>query len=189
MARVYMIRHGSPASTWGDAHTSDPGLDDNGHAQAEAASKALLALPQPPKLVISSPLARCRETAAPFARAIATTARIEARVAEIPTPAAIAQADRPAWLRNAFTQNWPDIEGDINYATWRDQVAAAVAASADTAVFSHFVAINAAVSAATNDQRVLCFQPGHCSITVFETDGHKLTLIQRGAEAQTKIVV
>ncbi|MFT3727681.1 MAG: histidine phosphatase family protein [Terricaulis sp.] len=189
MPRVYMIRHGSPASTWGDNANADPGLDDKGHAQAREAAKALLALPQPPRFVISSPLARCRETAAPFADTLKTAPRIEHNVAEIPTPSGISLEARPAWLRNAFTQNWSDVEGDINYARWRDQVAATVAASADTAVFSHFVAINAAVSAATNDARVLCFQPGHCSITVFDTDGKALTLIERGAEAQTKIVV
>ena len=189
MPRVYIIRHGSPASTWGDNANADPGLDAKGRAQAQDAATALLALPQPPRFVISSPLARCRETAAPFAKAVGSAPRIEHHVAEIPTPAAIALEDRPAWLRHAFAQDWSDIEGDIDYAVWRDQVAATVTASADTAVFSHFVAINAAVSAATNDPRVLCFQPCHCSITVFETDGKKLTLIQRGAEAQTKIVV
>jgi hypothetical protein len=51
------------------------------------------------------------------------------------------------------------------------------------------VAINAAVSAATNDARVLCFRPDHTSITVFETDGKHLTLIERGAEAETRVVV
>jgi broad specificity phosphatase PhoE len=189
MPRVYMIRHASPASTWGDNANTDPGLDDKGHAQAKAAAKALLALPQPPRLVISSPLARCRETAAPYAKARGATPRIEAKVGEIPAPAAIALEMRPFWLRSAFDGVWSGIEGDIDYPAWRDAVAATVAANADTAVFSHFVAINAAVSAATNDARVLCFRPDHTSITVFETDGKHLTLIERGAEAETRVVV
>lgn len=189
MARVYMIRHGNPASIWGDAASADPGLDEKGHAQAQTAAKALLALPQPPRLVVSSPLARCRETAAPFAQAIRATPRIETKVGEIPAPAGISLDMRASWLRAAFDGVWSGIEGDIDYAAWRDGVAATVAASADTAVFSHFVAINAAVSAATNDPRVLCFRPDHTSITVFETDGNALTLIERGSEAQTRIVV
>ncbi|RYH11945.1 histidine phosphatase family protein, partial [archaeon] len=45
MSHVYMIRHGKPASTWGDAD-EDPGLDDTGRAQAQAAARTLLALPQ-----------------------------------------------------------------------------------------------------------------------------------------------
>jgi broad specificity phosphatase PhoE len=189
MRRVYMIRHGSPASSWGESDDADPGLDANGHNQAQAAAKTLLALPQPPHLVVSSPLRRCRETAAPFAQQLGMSARIETKVAEIPTPAGIAREMRPSWLRAAFDAQWSAIEGDIDYLAWRDAVAATVAAAADTAVFSHFVAINAAVSAATSDPRVLCFRPGHASITVFETDGENLTLIERGSEAQTRIVV
>lgn len=188
MARVYMIRHANPASGWGEAN-ADPGVDEKGAAQAQAAAKALLALPVAPRLVVSSPLARCRETAAPYAEAIGARARIEEAVAEIPTPRAIALKDRSAWLGAAFAQNWSDLEGDIDYAAWRDRVHLTVAASPDTAIFSHFVAINAAVSGATGDDRVLCFQPGHCSITVFETDGKTLTLIERGAEGQTRIVL
>lgn len=189
MARVYMIRHGNPASTWGDTADSDPGLDEKGRAQAQVVAKTLLALPQPPRLVVSSPLARCRQTAAPFAKARSAEARIETKVGEIPPPAGIAPDMRSSWLRAAFDGVWSGIEGDIDYAVWRNNVAAAVAASADTAIFSHFVAINAAVSAATADPRVLCFRPDHCSITVFETDGENLTLIERGGEAQTRVVV
>lgn len=71
MSKVYMIRHGKPASTWGDADP-DPGLDETGHAQARAAADSLLALPieDRPTAVISSPLRRCRETAQPFADAL-----------------------------------------------------------------------------------------------------------------------
>ncbi|WP_308238201.1 histidine phosphatase family protein [Phenylobacterium sp. J367] len=44
MPRLYLIRHGKPASTWGGAD-DDPGLDDAGRAQAEAARDWLLGLP------------------------------------------------------------------------------------------------------------------------------------------------
>ena len=65
MSRVYLIRHAKPSATWG-GDDDDPGLDDTGKAQAEAAAKALLALPPQlrPVRVVSSPLRRCRETAA-----------------------------------------------------------------------------------------------------------------------------
>ena len=71
MARLYIIRHGKPASTWGGAD-DDPGLDETGRAQAEAARDWLLALPpgHRPKRVASSPLRRCRETAEPTAAAL-----------------------------------------------------------------------------------------------------------------------
>ncbi len=69
----------------------------------------------------------------------------------------------------------------------RAVAARGIEAGGGAAIFSHFVAINAAVSAATGDDRVLSFRPGNASITVFETDGTRLTLIERGLEAETQI--
>ncbi|HEY1425721.1 MAG TPA: histidine phosphatase family protein, partial [Caulobacteraceae bacterium] len=78
MSRVYLIRHARPSASWG-GDDGDPGLDATGAAQAEAAAKALLALPQNlrPSRVVSSPLRRCRETAAPFAAAIGAAVEID----------------------------------------------------------------------------------------------------------------
>jgi broad specificity phosphatase PhoE len=191
MSRVYMIRHGKPAATWGDHVTdADPGLDVTGHEQARAASDTLLALPPEirPRLVVSSPLRRCRDTAAPFAKALGQDLQIEEAVAEIPTPTNLAAEARGPWLRRAFVTQWADVEGDIDYALWRNRVADAVARHAGAAIFTHFVAINAAVSAATGDDQVLSFQPDHTSITVFEVEGGKLTLIERGRSAVTGVL-
>lgn len=188
MARVYMIRHGKPSATWGD-HDDDPGLDETGQAQARAAAEALLALPpeQRPGKVVSSPLRRCRETAQPFAEALGVELIIDPRVGEIPTPRAVAHADRGAWLRNAFAGRWNEIVGDLDYEDWRRGVAAAVAAYPDTAVFSHYVAINAAVSTAEGGDLVMGFRPDHCSISVFEA-GPELVIVERGREAATSVL-
>lgn len=189
MTRVYMIRHGRPASGWGDHGADpDPGLDDVGRAQAEAASRTLLALPDPPTLVLTSPLRRCRETAAPFAAALGLEPVVEPRVAEIPTPRALAAADRPAWLRTAFGGTWAEIEGDLDYLAWRDAVAAAVIEHPGAAIFSHFVAINAAVSFALGRPDVRVIQPDNASISVFETDGKDLVLVEEGREAETRVL-
>ena len=141
MSRVYLIRHAKPSATWG-GDDDDPGLDDIGQAQAGAAAKALLALPpaRRPVRVVSSPLRRCRETAAPFAAAIGAEVEIDASVGEIPTPAALSPAERGPWLRKAFTGRWSEIEGDLDYEAWRGRVLAAVASRPDAAVFSHFIA-------------------------------------------------
>ncbi len=55
-------------------------------------------------------------------------------------------------------------------------------------IFSHYVAINVIAGAATDDGRVVVFSPDNCSVTVFETDGGKLALIEKGSEASlTKV--
>lgn len=189
MARLYLIRHGKPSATWG-GHDDDPGLDEAGQAQARAARDWLLARPadERPRLVVSSPLRRCRETAEPTAAALGVDVQIDPTVGEIPTPAALAPAERPGWLREAFQGAWRDIKGDLDYDAWRDDIVAALVKRGDTAVFSHYVAINAAVSRLTGDDRVLAFRPDHASITVLETDGETLKLVARGAEAITGVL-
>jgi len=189
MARVYLIRHGRPQSGWGDHGADpDPGLDSVGRAQAEAVAAALLALADPPTRVLTSPLRRCRETAAPLVAALGVPLTLEPRVAEIPTPGALLAKDRPEWLRTAFAGTWAGIVGDLDYGAWRDGVAAAVMQHPGAAIFSHFVAINAAVSFALGRPEVRVVQPDNASITVFETDGTQLWLVQEGQEAETHIL-
>lgn len=187
MSRIYLIRHGKPASTWG-GHDADPGLDAAGQAQALAARDWLLAQPEPPRLVVSSPLRRCRETAQPTAEALLLAVDVDPLVGEIPTPAALPAAERPAWLRQAFAGTWGQIQGDLDYAAWRAAIAASLLARGGAAVFSHYVAINAVVSRLTGDDRVLSFRPDHASITVLETDGRSLELVTLGAEAVTGVL-
>jgi broad specificity phosphatase PhoE len=55
-------------------------------------------------------------------------------------------------------------------------------------VFSHYVAINAAVSKLTGVDQVLAFRPDHASITVLETDGETVRLVEKGAEAATQVL-
>ncbi|WP_332771441.1 histidine phosphatase family protein [Phenylobacterium sp.] len=189
MSRLYLIRHGKPASTWGEAD-EDPGLDEAGRAQAEAARDFLLALPSVdrPKRVVSSPLRRCRETAMPTAEALGVEVEIDASVGEIPTPKALSAAERPGWLRGVFQGKWKDVQGDLDYDAWRREIVASLHARGDTAVFSHYVAINAVMSQLEDDERVLVFRPDHASISTLETDGSSLTLVAKGREASTGVL-
>ena len=189
MSRVYLIRHARPSAGWG-GDDDDPGLDAIGLAQAEAAAKALLAEPgaQRPTRVVSSPLRRCRETAAPFAAAIGAEVEIDPAVGEIPTPAALSPDARGPWLRQAFGGTWGEIKGDLDYEAWRGRVLAAVAARPGAAVFSHFVAINAVVTALAGQAQVIAFRPDHCSISAFELTDGRLRLVARGPEAATQVL-
>ena len=189
MARLYLIRHGRPSATWG-GHDDDPGLDETGLAQARVARDWLLARPasERPSLVVSSPLRRCRETAEPMAEALGVAIEIDPVVGEIPTPKALAAEERPGWLRQAFQGTWGAIDGDMDYDAWRDDILASLARRGNTAVFSHYVAINAAVSKLTGVDQVLAFRPDHCSITVLETQGGVVRLVEKGAEATTGVL-
>jgi broad specificity phosphatase PhoE len=189
MARLYLIRHGKPSATWG-GDDDDPGLDETGHAQARTARDWLMALPEAerPTRVVSSPLRRCRETAGPTALALGVVVEIDARVGEIPTPAALTLAERGPWLRTAFAGTWADIKGDMDYDAWRRDIAASLIARGGTAVFSHYVATNAVVSELLGDPKVLAFRPDHASITVLESDGTTLTLVEKGREATTGVL-
>jgi broad specificity phosphatase PhoE len=113
---------------------------------------------------------------------------VDPRVGEIPTPTALSAEERPAWLRQAFGGRWDEIVGDLNYEDWARGVAAAVREHAGAAVFSHFVALNAAVSVATGQAEVMAFRPDHCSRTVFEVDGDRLILVEKGREAQSQVL-
>lgn len=189
MSRLYLIRHGKPASVWGEAD-DDPGLDAQGQAQAEAARDYLLSLPKDerPTRVVSSPLRRCRETAMPTAAALGVEIEIDPAVGEIPTPASLSKEERPGWLRQVFQGHWADVKGDLDYEAWRRAVAASLASRGGTAVFSHYVAINAVMSLLQDDPRVLVFRPDHASVSVLEADGQGVTLVQAGREAQTGVL-
>jgi broad specificity phosphatase PhoE len=189
MARLYLIRHGKPSATWGGGD-DDPGLDETGQAQACAARDWLMALPasERPTKVVSSPLRRCRETALPTAEALGVAIEIDARVGEIPTPTALSAEARGPWLRKSFAGTWAEIEGDLDYDAWRRDITASLAVRGGTAVFSHYVATNAVVSQLLGAPQVLAFRPDHASITILETDGATLTLVELGREATTGVL-
>ncbi len=181
MARIYMVRHGKASASWAEA--ADPGLDETGRAEAQAAADVLSKLA--PMVILSSPLARARETAQPLELAWSNHARIEPGVAEVPSPD-IPLEGRSAWLRGLMSGNWAD--ADAMRRKWRDGVVATLLRQPkDCTIFSHFVAINVAVGAATGDDRATIFSPGNGSITIFETDGSQLTLIEKGREAETVV--
>jgi broad specificity phosphatase PhoE len=181
MVRIHLVRHGKAAAGW-DGHP-DPGLDETGRAQAERTAARLMA--GPPMALVSSPLARARETAEPLARAWGRTPRIEPRVAEIPSPSEDL-AVRAAWLREAMAGTWGDLDPAL--AQWRDDVVACVEAlTADTVIFSHFIAINAVVGHLQGDDRLVVFRPDNASVTTLVHDDNGLRLETLGDEASTEV--
>jgi len=181
MTRIYLVRHGQAVSGWGQE--KDPGLDDLGRSQAQAAARKLK--PLGPLPIISSPRARARQTAIALVKRWNIEPTIENRVGEIRFPSET-PADRVSWLKKIMADRWPNLEPDPQQ--WRREVIEALLAlETDTVVFTHFIAINAAVGRAVGDDRVVSFRPNNASITVLETDGTKLSLVARGEEALTNV--
>ena len=181
MARLFLIRHGEPAGAWGAAE--DPGLSELGRLQAaQAAARLPVGL-----LAVTSPMLRCRETAAPYEARLGAPARVEARVSEVATPPGL--ADRRAWLAQCFPfaegapgRDWASLEPALH--AWRAEVLAALAEiEADAAIFSHFIAINVIVGAAMGRGDTIVCRPGHASITIVRAERGALHLEALGEDA------
>jgi len=179
---VYLVRHGRAAAGWNT--DPDPGLDAAGRQQAAEMTARLS--PLGPLGLVTSPLLRCRETAAGLASAWNTSARIEPGVAEIPSPEGVAMADRVEWLRLAMAGPWSAM--GLRYTSFRDGVAATVRAlRIDTVVTSHFIAINAVIGAALSDDRMVIRSLDNCSVTVIDVVDGVLHLVEGGHEADTLV--
>lgn len=190
MPRLYLVRHAKPAAGWGQ--DPDPGLDATGTAQAQNLAGELAGvLAHLP--ILSSPLRRCRETARPLEHAWQRTADLFPAVAEIPAPP-LDLAARHAWLRAAMLGSWPELQasapaGCADYLAWRQTLLESLASlQHDSVIFTHFIAINAAVGAARGVDDVVCFRPDHASVTIVETSEDSLRIARLGREAITEVL-
>ncbi|TPW15594.1 MAG: 2,3-bisphosphoglycerate-dependent phosphoglycerate mutase [Acidimicrobiaceae bacterium] len=182
MTRLYLVRHGRAAAGW--STDRDPGLDEIGHGQAVAVAARLR--PFGPLHIETSPFQRCRETASPLATAWGVTACVDQRIAEIPSPEGVAMSDRVEWLKHAMNGTWNEL--GVRYTAFRDAVAAACRSrQGDSVLFTHFIAINAAIGAATGDDRVVIRRLDNCSVTVIDVIDGVLHLVEGGHEADTLI--
>jgi broad specificity phosphatase PhoE len=182
MARLYLVRHGRASAGW-DVDP-DPGLDELGVSQAAGAAEHLA--PLGPMAMITSPLRRCRETAAPLAARWGVVPAVDEAVAEIPSPEGVAMGERTTWLRDAMAGTWDDL--GPRYVDFAAGVARwALDRSEDTVVVSHFVAINAVIGAAIGDRRVVIRSLDNASITVVDVGAGRLTLVEGGHEADTLV--
>jgi broad specificity phosphatase PhoE len=181
MAMIHLVRHGQAAAGFG-TH-KDPGLDDLGRQQATAVAAMLE--PLGPMPIWSSPLARAFETAEPLAALWQQQIKIETRVAEIPSPTEDLAA-RAQWLGQAMQGNWSDLAEEFQ--SWRSSLAdCLLQLDHDCVMFSHYVAINAAVGTAQQDPRMRVFAPDNCSVTTLNNSGGVLTVETLGRTADTRI--
>ena len=183
MPTIYMVRHGRAAASF-DSHR-DPGLDDLGRTQAQATAAALADELPAPLPIVSSPLARAQQTAAPLAARWNVAVAIEPRIAEIPSPME-GLRERGVWLRGAMAGRW----ADLPEAQQRWRMAAiewAYSLTTDVVAFCHFIPINVLVGAATNAEGLIVFRPNNGSVTRLGVAGERLSLIELGREAATHV--
>lgn len=180
--RLVLVRHGRASAGWEEI---DPGLDALGHRQAAAMADGLA--PFGPLPIVTSPLRRTRETAAHLAARWGVPVTIDDAVAELPSPDGVAVAERVDWLRRAMAGSWSQMPE--RHRAWRDCVVSRIR-RCDTAavIVSHFVAINAVIGAALDDDRLVIASLDNCSCTLVDVEpGGRLTVIETGREADTLI--
>ena len=181
MAIIYMVRHGHAAASFTD--DLDPGLDQLGRSQAILVGEQLGT--HQPLSIISSPLKRAQETATPLAQRLNAEIVIEHRVSEVPSPGLSLQ-ERGPWLQAVMQGKW-DEQSEALQKWQREMLDCLCELTRDTAIFTHFVAINAMVAAAEDTSKVLVFRPDNGSVTRFNNDGGRLEILSRGDEAATKV--
>lgn len=182
MPRIHAVRHGAASAGFGA--DADPGLSDEGRAQAELVADTFAALD--PRPILVSPLRRCRETAAPLEARWGIAAVVDPAIAEVAAPSTDLE-ERSIWLRGALASNWSVLEDGPR--AWRDQLLARVARiDVDAVLVTHFVVVNALIGAATGDDRVMIERLANGSCTVFDVENGSLRLVASGVEGASEVL-
>jgi broad specificity phosphatase PhoE len=190
MPRLVLVRHAKPAASWGQ--DPDPGLDPLGVTQAEATAERISTL-MSGLPIRSSPLRRCRETAAALETRWRTSADVFDAAGEIPAPP-LELASRHEWLMRAMRGTWQELQasappGSPDYIAWRGNLLDAFASlQRDQVIYTHFIAINVIVGAARDRSEVVCFRPDHASVTVVHATGGAWQIEELGREAETTVL-
>ena len=104
----------------------------------------------------------------------------------------MALEERQAWLHAIMVGKWTDppalATDPHDLPAWRrETIETLLELSEPTVITTHFVAINAIVGQIISDDTVVGFAPDNCSITIIESNGETLRLVQKGTEAQTEV--
>lgn len=163
MIEIFLIRHGEALIPWSAGQ--DAGLSERGHQQAAAVAAQLS--PLAGHDLISSPLLRARETALPLCRVQRREPNLDPRFQEVPIENN--ELRRKAWLTEVAESTWADVGAEI--ADWREAAWTALGElQRSTIIFTHFMLINALVTRATNDPRLVSFEPAYASVTTLSLD-------------------
>lgn len=179
---IFLVRHGEAAARWHESN--DPGLSELGRQQAAEAARQLVGQIPPGSRLLSSPMQRARETAAPLATALGADPAIVEPFREIPTP--VAMTERQTWLNRIARQTWSEQQAMVQ--DWRRALLDALREIREpTVVFTHFMVLNVIVGALRADDRVVSFLPDNASITTLRGFGDDLQLAELGRQFRTRV--
>jgi probable phosphoglycerate mutase len=180
---IYLVRHGEAAASW--AQAPDPGLSVLGQEQARAAARVLCPRVAAGEVqLLSSPMARALETAAPLAAELSLAVQVNEAFREIQAPVPL--AERQAWLRGFMQQRWDEQPDSLHL--WRDQATRQLLALRSPAVvFTHFLVINAVVGQIQGAATTLYCWPDNGSITHLRSGDRGLELVALGAQMSTVV--
>lgn len=179
---IYLVRHGEAASSWSES--SDPGLSQLGARQAQDVAAELQVQLGRETQLISSPLARARETAEPLAASLSLPITVREAFREIPAPVPL--PERQSWLRQFMQQTWEGQPAPL--CGWRDSaLQQLLELRQTTVVFTHFLVINAVVGRVQGRAETLCFWPDNASITHLRLRAGSLELVTLGREMKTVV--
>jgi probable phosphoglycerate mutase len=180
---LYLVRHGEAAASWGQS--PDPGLSDLGREQASTTCATLAEALDPGKLrIVSSPLLRARETAAPLVDCLGRPLEIDERFREIPSPVPL--AERQTWLRGFMQGRWSDQADELK--AWRHGILEAVSELPDgCVVFTHFLVLNTVVGWIEGRDETLSFWPANASVTRLSAEAGLPWQVERGEQMRSRV--
>jgi len=177
---IFLVRHGEAAATWSES--ADPGLSKLGQHEAAATAALLNGMITPDTLLLSSPLQRAIETAAPLAGLLGQKVEIDDAFREIPSPVPL--AERQSWLLQFMQQDWDEQSSELK--AWRDRaMKQLLVLKTPAVVFTHFLVINAVVGTLLSRPQTLCFRPANASITQLRVSGRTLEVVSLGPEMES----
>lgn len=178
---ILLIRHGEAAASWDTA--LDPPLSPAGQQQAAALVSTLGGLT--PRRLLSSPLQRAQDTAAPLAARWGRLPEIEDGIRELPSSVPMPQ--RREWLKTVMLKRWSEVDPAL--VAWRERVWQAVSGCReDSILFTHFMVINAVVGRALGDERLVVFEPDYCSVTRLSLTAGGCELLELGKSRATLVL-
>jgi len=170
--QLLLVRHALPVRIEGAGGPADPALSAEGREQAEVLAAAWAG---DVDVVVSSPMVRARETAAPLAAALGVEVAVDDDLAEMDRdaeayiPLEELRQDPLAWAE--AVEAWVGPAGEELRTTFRSRVVAAVDRvvaghrGQRVAVVCHGGTINAALAEVLGLDQHLFFEPGYTSVS------------------------